>query len=178
MLRLFFSIWPDEAVRTGLVTVLDQLPRDCGRFIPEHKLHITLVFLGSIETSQADCIIAGARHISLKPITLTLDHTGWWRQSQVIWLAPRELPEELKDLSCRLKTLAAQCGVTTDSRHFHPHITLARKVHKRPLLPETVPPVHWPVKDYCLASSVTDPKGPRYEIVWTSATGVHIPDHK
>lgn len=167
MSRLFFALWPDEAARAGMASVMDQLPGDCGRFVTHRNLHITVVFLGSVTEKQEQCVLTGARHIAMSPVTLTLDTLGWWQRPQVIWLASQKIPDDLVILADKLKTLAGQCGIKTDERPFSPHATLARKVRKQLILPE-ITPVIWQVRGFCLVRSDTRSEGASYQVIWNS----------
>ena len=167
MSRLFFALWPDDAARAGMVSVMDRLPGGCGRFVTRQNLHITLVFLGFVTEEQEHCVLAGARHIDVSSVTLTLDALGWWQRPQVIWLGAQRVPDTLVVLADKLKALAGQCGIKTDARPFSPHATLARKVRKRVVLPE-IAPVNWEVRDFCLVRSDTRAAGASYQVIWSS----------
>ena len=167
MSRLFFAIWPDAGARAGMASVMDRLPSDCGRFVMQRNLHITLVFLGFVTEEQEHCVLTGARNITLSPVTLTLDTLGWWQRPQVIWLAPHKIPDALVILADMLRTLAEQCGIKTDERPFAPHATLARKVRNRVALPE-ISPITWEVSDFCLVRSDTRAEGACYQVIWSS----------
>lgn len=148
-------------------SVMDQLPDDCGRFVAHRNLHITLVFLGSVTEKQGQCVLTGARHIDVMPVTLTLDTLGWWQRPQVIWLGAQMVPDALVVLADKLRAVAGECGIKTDARPFSPHATLTRKVRKRPVLPE-IAPVTWEVRDFCLVRSDTRAEGASYQQIWTS----------
>ena len=167
MSRLFFALWPDDAARAGMVSVMDRLPGDCGRFVAHRNLHITLVFLGSVTKEQEQCVLTGARNINVTPVTLTLDALGWWQRPQVIWLAPQKVPDALVILADQLKAVAVQCGIKTDERPFSTHATLVRKARKRVVLPE-IAPINWQVRDFCLVRSDTRAEGASYQVIWSS----------
>ena len=150
-----------------MVSVMDKLPGDCGRFVVHENLHITLVFLGPVSGKQEQCVLSGVTSIKLQPVTMTLDTLGWWPRPQVVWLAPRNAPDALVVLADNLRSVAGKCGIKTDDRPYIPHATLARKVKKRVHLDE-FPPVQWEVRDYCLVRSDTRASGPSYEVIWTS----------
>jgi 2'-5' RNA ligase len=51
--RLFFALWPDDAVRARLTGVVDSLRRTVsGKWVKPDNLHITLAFLGDIESER------------------------------------------------------------------------------------------------------------------------------
>jgi 2'-5' RNA ligase len=167
MARLFFALWPDTDTRHSLLKIRDTLPSDCGRLVATDNLHITLVFLGEVSTEKAECVINRVRHIRIKPATLFLDHIGWWKKTQVAWLAPTHIPGEIPILAAELAAAATQCTIKLDQRPYRPHVTLARGVRRNPRL-SAVSPVQWPVRGYSLVQSQTCPAGSRYEEIWSS----------
>lgn len=51
--RLFFALWPDDLGRADLARAIHEAARSCGgRPVPEHNLHATLVFLGSVAVNR------------------------------------------------------------------------------------------------------------------------------
>ncbi|MGH8121012.1 MAG: RNA 2',3'-cyclic phosphodiesterase [Gammaproteobacteria bacterium] len=167
MARLFFALWPGDAVRAGMTAVMDRLPDRCGRLVKPGNLHITLLFLGPISKAQEQCVLTGARDIRISPQTLILDTLGWWQRPQIIWLSSESNPGPLAELVDKLRSVAGRCEIKTDERNFAPHATLVRKAKKRVVLPE-IAPVTWQVRDYCLVRADTRPEGARYEVIWTS----------
>ena len=163
--RLFFALWPEEPVRERL----DNLRREAvgdgpGRPVARDKLHLTLCFLGGVDAGTAVCLEQAAGRVAVPPFTLTFDSLGHWARPQVLWLGAGETPEELSELVRQLRRAQADCGLKPEGRPFQAHLTLARKVRRRPSLPE-VAPVHWPVSDFALVASETLPEGARYEVV-------------
>ena len=47
--RLFFALWPDEALRQQLAVYPPMLKGCGGRLVVQDNLHITLAFLGSVD---------------------------------------------------------------------------------------------------------------------------------
>lgn len=167
MARLFFALWPDPETRDSLLKIRDTLPADCGRLISANNLHITLVFLGEVNTEKAECVMNRARQLSIKPVTLILDHIGWWKKTQVVWLAPAHIPEEIPIFAAELAAASTRCAVRLDQRPYQPHVTLARGVIRKPVL-HSVIPVQWPVRGVSLIQSQTIPGGSSYKEIWSS----------
>jgi len=168
MSRLFFALWPDETVSGKITSICDRLPPGCGRKVQSGNVHITLVFLGDIDETSLGCLLAGVETVPMEPFTLVLDRPGWWRKSQVLWIAPATVPETLQALYEQLASLASGCGIATERRPYSPHMTLARKVFRKPRLPE-FEPVIWDVRQFSLMRAETLPSGARYEPVWRSS---------
>jgi 2'-5' RNA ligase len=52
-IRVFFAIWPKEAVWRQLCDLSEKLELVCGgRRTRAESIHLTLIFLGEMETSQ------------------------------------------------------------------------------------------------------------------------------
>lgn len=162
--RLFFAVWPPAAVQKEIVTYRETLPGLQGRRMADGNLHVTLVFLGQVNASQRAEIEMMAASLSAEPFTLMLDCCGYWPRSGVFWLAPAALPEALRGLQTALAAGAQRCGVKTDSRDYRPHLSLYRDVRRGP---ETLPPpaIRWPVSDFTLVRSDTDPAGVHYTVL-------------
>ncbi len=116
MARLFFALWPDTETRHSLLKIRDTLPADNGRLVIANNLHITLVFLGDVSTEKAECVTDRVRQLRIKPVTLILDRIGWWKKTQVLWLAPAHIPEEVPIFAAELATASTQCAIKLDQR--------------------------------------------------------------
>lgn len=167
MARLFFALWPDTETRNSLLKIIDILPADCGRLVSANNLHITLVFLGDVSTEKAECVMDRVRQLRIKPVTLILDHIGWWKKTQVVWLAPAHIPEEVPVFAAELAAAATQCAIRLDQHPYRLHVTLARGIRQKPVLP-SVAPVRWLVRGFSLIQSQALPAGSRYEEIWSS----------
>ena len=167
MTRLFFALWPDVEIRHSLLKIRDTLPSDCGRLVPSNNLHITLVFLGEISTAKTEYMLESAGQLRIKPVTLILDHIGWWKKTQVAWLAPSHIPGEIPKIATELAAAAKQRAIKLDQRPYRPHVTLARGVRREPCL-SAFAPVQWPVRGFSLIQSQTLQAGTRYKEIWSS----------
>jgi 2'-5' RNA ligase len=170
--RLFFALWPDEAVRRQLAGYKPLLRGCGGRPVAPGNLHITLAFLGSVDAATRRCMEQAADTISLPPFTLLLNELGFWRRPQVVWLGTDVPPEPLLSLAAALKQAMLACALEPDARPFQAHLTLMRKARRAP---EGEPPagITWPVSDFALVVSETRPEGVRYEVVrrWDLSSG-------
>lgn len=165
--RLFFALWPDENVRSGLVNVAHQADRlHQGRLIKPANLHLTLAFLGNVVDSKMGCVQQMAASISFQPFSLSLQTPGFFKQAQVLWLglhASQEVPAELVALASQLSRGAESCGIEMDKRALTPHITLLRKV--KIFHDFSVEPLNWSASDFCLVSSTSTASGVDYKVI-------------
>ena len=162
--RLFFALWPDEHIRTQLLSVVATPDAGAGRWVEGFHLHLTLVFLGNVDTRMQECVRQAASGIEGRRFDLVLDVLGLWRHSHILWLGPSQTPSELLSLVDVLHAGLANCGFTPEARAYHPHVTLARKLRKN-LAGTAVAPICWPVDRFVLVESSQAGGGVKYEIV-------------
>jgi 2'-5' RNA ligase len=160
--RLFFALWPSDALRQELKRHCKHLLRHGGgRPVAVENLHITLAFLGAVTAEQRACVEQAAAAIQLPRFTLVFDHAGHWPRPRVLWIAPREQPQAVVSLASALSTGSRGCGLVLDSRPFRAHLTLMRKVAKPPQ-ELTLTPLTWEVDHFVLVRSQTHPEGVQY----------------
>lgn len=164
--RLFFALWPDEALRQKLHVLGGQLlGSHRGRRIPPENLHLTLAFLGSADTERQACLERLAPTIRVLPFTLTLDQAEFWPRKGILWAgatAPPDLLALVQEINRGLRT----CGLAPAPRPYQVHLTMARNVHGLRLDRErAIAPMVWKVSRYALVASQTLPDGVRYEIL-------------
>jgi 2'-5' RNA ligase len=161
--RLFFALWPDDAVRARLEELAMQAAGGNGRAVAAQNQHITVVYIGPAAAEMRDCLCAQVDAIRCPPFELRLDQLGYWSRPRVVWLASSETPAALailyRDLSERLRS----CGYQPETRPFRPHATLVRKARRKPGMTMSEPVV-WAVDRLCLVESLTEPAGVRYEV--------------
>ncbi len=170
MKRLFFALWPDHETRERLYAVSKMLPEKYGRRVPRDNLHITLVFLGSIDAQQCRAVQQAASGISSRSFSLQLDRAGKWPRAKVFWLTATTIPEELTSLVTELNKSANDCGIKVESRPYSPHVTLARKA-KGPVPRLDLKPFEWTIKSFALVQSNTLQDGAVYEVIQSWVLG-------
>jgi len=164
--RYFFALWPDAVTRDRLVNICALLRRGDGKLVMRENLHLTLAFLGSQDAAMIDKLRRGAAMIQSPAFTLQLDQSGWWRKPQVAWLGALSPPRALLDLVTALTSLQMAEGIHTDNRPYLAHLTIARKVTKKPG-EFAFDPVTWPVSSFSLVQSRTLSTGAEYEVLET-----------
>ncbi len=163
--RLFFALWPDADTRSRLAALIDdRLASTGGRRVPEENLHITLAFLGDVDTQRQRCVERVAAALNGSRFTLSFNRLGHWRRPKVLWAGACQCPAALQVLNESLQQGLRECGFQPDERPFAPHLTLMRKVRKRPNLP-TIDAVEWTVTGFCLVVSRFVPGGVEYDVI-------------
>jgi 2'-5' RNA ligase len=166
--RLFFALLPDGELRARLAAelrpVLAGLP---GRAVSAERLHITLLFLGTLESRQQACVEAAAARVHAAPFTLVLDRIDYWRHAGVLWLGPRP-SAALDALHLAIAAAIAGCAIPLETRPYRPHLTLMRGLRRPPApLPLAPAAVRWEARDWALMEST--PAGYRMLGSWPLA---------
>jgi 2'-5' RNA ligase len=160
--RLFFALWPDDDTRSALARLArSRLGTGRGRPVPAENLHLTLVFIGSVDGDYRACAEHAAEGLSAQSFTLEFVRTGYWPRPRVLWSAPHRTPDALAELASTLSNALIRCGHEPESRPFNAHITLARKV-RGPVGEIAHAPIRWPVGEFYLVESETLPRGACY----------------
>jgi 2'-5' RNA ligase len=142
-----------------------------ARWLPPHKLHLTLVFLGQTESSDVQRIAAvaadvAARHQVFEAVTGNGGGRLHAERGGVCWLRLEEGGHETSQLALDLDE---QLGSAIyDATHPpHPHLTLARGIDRATLddVRSTARglKLSWRVDRIVLFRSYTDPGGSIYE---------------
>jgi RNA 2',3'-cyclic 3'-phosphodiesterase len=163
--RLFFALWPDDALRESLEHELPALVRDIsGKAQRPDQWHVTLEFLGSVPADRQSAVRAAPERVAVEAFEVNFDAVDHWRRPQVYCLAATETPPALARLVTELRAALWAQGFVPESRDYRPHVTLARKVRAAMPAPLATP-IRWPADRFALVRSVTEPAGSRYEPV-------------
>ncbi|MCW8962501.1 MAG: RNA 2',3'-cyclic phosphodiesterase [Gammaproteobacteria bacterium] len=160
--RLFFALWPDEAMRHRLDEIAAEYRPEKSRAIPVSNLHATLIFLGGQLQESVSSIEDAASSVNGQVFTLSLQQLQVWRRPQVLSLCPEQVPEELTAVHNHLQGALLDIGVSMDERSYRPHVTLARKVRHPIDISQLPSPVEWPVNGFSLIESVSTDQGVQY----------------
>ncbi|RMH11862.1 MAG: RNA 2',3'-cyclic phosphodiesterase [Gammaproteobacteria bacterium] len=170
--RLFFALYPDAEARQALYeNVKDSLPEKQGRFVPVENLHMTLVFVGSCNDSDLECLQSCLpEDLSFSRFRIHLDHLGYWKRPKILWAGCSEVPDTLSKLVETLRDqIRNRCNLPIESRDYQPHVTLMRKVmpEKGNILKKTpIESVYWSITDIHLMESVSGPEGVQYRSIY------------
>jgi len=125
-------------------------------------MHITLAFLGELMPSQLRAVEACCQPLP-DSFVLTLDRIGFWHKSGIVWAGTRAPDPGFIKFTEALRHKLRRTGFQIDRRMFVPHLTLLRKVHKRPRI--LLPAMEWSIEEYQLANSDLSLRGSCYSIL-------------
>lgn len=168
-LRVFFALWPSEVERQALVvTTADAIGQVDGQPVRAANLHVTLAFLGSVPgRGIADLIGVGGQG-GYPRVGLDFSRLEYWAKPRVLVAMPVDCSTECLEIVDRLWTRLETLGFTRESRPWHPHMTLVRKVRRPPpenlrVSPRTATPGEPAPWGLALVESTTHPSGARYK---------------
>lgn len=163
--RLFLALWPEPGLQRDLYRLACSLAAGSqGRPVAEANVHLTLAFVGSVDSTQQACLEALLERVAAPAFSLPLDRLHFWRRSGVLCVAPAQPPEPLVSLQVALGEGVAACGLELDPRPFRPHVTLLRKARRFPREAELVPLV-WKAATVALVASNTHASGVEYQVL-------------
>ena len=152
--RLFFALWPDDAVRAALARLARSLHQECGgRMIPARNIHLTLVFLGNVATGRVPDLHALAATIVAPPTDLTIDEVDYWRRNRIAWAGAAKCPGTLRTLVAQLTHALLTAGFHCEDREYAPHITLLRDARRSPAV-KAAGGIAWRACDFVLMQSL------------------------
>jgi 2'-5' RNA ligase len=136
-LRIFCAVDLPEDVRVRVAAHISRLREAAAAsslkisWERAEKLHLTLKFLGELETERVAALTRAAESAAerVEKFTLTLAETGAFPASgnpRVLWLGLRDETNRLAALHERLEEECVRENFPREARPFHPHITLAR----------------------------------------------------
>ena len=163
--RVFFALWPEEDLRDAVGAAISGLPRLRGRPVARSNWHITLKFLGEIDQRMLAAATAAADAVAAEPFELMLDHFGHFPRAGVVFLGASAVPRAAVTLVTALDNRLEQAGFAARRRPWQPHLTLWRKVRRRPELSDPAAPIRWPVGAFALVRSERTTGGAEYTLI-------------
>jgi RNA 2',3'-cyclic 3'-phosphodiesterase len=138
MTRTFLALELPETIKAVLRRRIERLARALPdvRFVDVAGLHVTLAFLGELDSAQLAAATEAAEEAASAhaPITLRLARLGTFgsaRSPRVLWVGLAGEVAQLGALQSTLADALAARGFPREARPFAPHLTLARI--KKPL---------------------------------------------
>jgi RNA 2',3'-cyclic 3'-phosphodiesterase len=149
--RLFLALWPDTAVRTGLVALQSRWAWPAGAAVtPAERLHVTLHFIGAVARERLPELEAGLA-VPCPPFELSFGAPALWPHGLAV-LLPAAPPPALPALHERLAGALQALALPVEARAFKPHVTFARRAGGA-TRPPAAPALRWPVAGYALVES-------------------------
>ena len=146
------------------------LTNSCFRLVPEESLHLTLIFIGSINDNDLLKINQVCKNIvsSFSPIEIEFNRITYGpniHSPRLIW-AEGKISEELNQLHRILenKLIAQGINIKVANRLFKPHITLARLRTKPSSLLKIEEKINqsFVIDSISIMQSELDSQGPKY----------------
>lgn len=150
--RLFLALWPEESdqlkMESSTRAALQSL-HPPTRPVPAGNLHVTLVFIGSVEEGRMALLRSLAERVSLQAcaaqlgesagaqrtaaVQLVFERIAYWKKADVLCALTDETSKSAQAttaaaLADRLRSGLLDDGFAVDLKPFRPHVTLARKV--------------------------------------------------
>ena len=131
--RVFAAIDISDEARQRIAAYVDDLKRKMGnnavKFESIDKLHITLKFLGDIDTNTLNRLTSAVRFIAgrYSPFTLEVAGTGVFPNAakpRILWLGINA--EELSSIVNDINNACEPLGFEPDKRDYQPHLTIGR----------------------------------------------------
>lgn len=126
MIRLFVALSLPHDLQVRLSGLRGQVPG--ARWVPPENMHITLRFIGEVGTAAAEDIHGELERIDTDPPDIRLSGVGHFEsrgQVRALW-AGVERNEELLRLQAKVEKACQRAGLVSETRRYHPHVTLAR----------------------------------------------------
>jgi 2'-5' RNA ligase len=168
--RLFFALWPDDAVRSSLARYAAAAHAVAGgRTMRADAVHLTLAFLGDTPVARLPALVDAASRVVARPFTLVLDLAASWKHNRIVWVGASTVPAALTLMVAELRSAIAAAGFRFDPKPFVVHATLIRNAAPSGPLPDLAP-IEWQGDGFVLVRSTLGARGSRYEVVgeWRS----------
>jgi 2'-5' RNA ligase len=126
MHRLFVAIRPPAAIRNALLGLMEGVRG--ARWQDDEQLHLTLRFIGEVDSRVADDAAAALGSVRQPPFSITLDGVGQFGsrgRANALWAGVRP-HDALAHLHRKVDQALVRAGLEPERRAYLPHITLAR----------------------------------------------------
>jgi 2'-5' RNA ligase len=165
--RLFIAIDLPDTIKERLAPLCAGVPG--AKWVQRAQLHLTLRFIGEVETAQFQTIKTALQAVEGAPFTIALRGVGQFppkRAARVLWVGV-DAPPALMQLQ---REIEAALDFPPEERPFSAHITLARLKTPAPApVVQRYLAAHAafqteaiPVNEFILYSSVLSPQGAHY----------------
>jgi 2'-5' RNA ligase len=125
--RLFVGLELPATCKTALFELDPHLPG--LRWLPKEQLHLTLSFLGEVETSVEDRLRQALSEVRVPSFFLPLRSVGVFNSRShpsVVWVGVGKGHPHLFALHRRIQDAVLSVGLEANLKPFHPHVTVGR----------------------------------------------------
>lgn len=131
-MRLFIAIDFNKEVKDNLENIIKELKKSSiqGNFVDCNNLHLTLSFLGELESDKLvqEAMDEAVKKANVEELIISLKGLGKFkgREGDILW-AGIEQNKNLYHLQNYLTQELKTSGFHVEDREYKPHLTLARK---------------------------------------------------
>jgi RNA 2',3'-cyclic 3'-phosphodiesterase len=134
--RLFVALEIPADVRDEFAALISELraadssfSKSRARWVRPENLHVTLKFIGHVDASKVDPIRAALAEVRFEaPVEMQFRGLGFFpsaKRPRVFW-AGMEASPNLALLAAEIDTRLKKLGISSETKEFAPHLTLAR----------------------------------------------------
>ena len=126
MVRLFVALALPEAVKAELAGLVGGIPG--AKWLPPANYHMTLRFIGEIQSWQAQDVDHALAAIRARPFEISLHGLGTFEKAgrlQALWVGI-ERSAVLTHLQNKVENALQRADIAPERKRFAPHVTLAR----------------------------------------------------
>ena len=126
MVRLFVALSLPEELRVRLAALGGGI--EGARWVPAENLHVTLRFIGEVQESAGEDLVAALDGVRSGPVRVSLGgagHFGTRDKALSLWIGV-EKTAEIVALHEKIDRALVRAGLPPDGRKYAPHVTLAR----------------------------------------------------
>lgn len=126
MVRLFVALALPAALKAQLAMLAGGIPG--ARWVAPENYHLTLRFIGEVESWRAEEVDEALANIRARPFALSLHGLGTFEKAgriSALWVGV-ERTEGLSFLQAKVETALQRIGLEPERKRFAPHVTLAR----------------------------------------------------
>ena len=135
-MRFFVALEIPSGVRENLAALIDELraadassSKNKGRWVRPENLHVTLKFIGNVDSGKLDAIRASLAEVRAgRSVEFHFRGLGFFpneKRPRVLW-AGLEASPNLATLAADIDARLEKVGIPRETREFSPHLTLAR----------------------------------------------------
>ena len=132
-IRAFIAIPLDPKIQHSIERMQDHLKKSNNdiKWVKPENIHITLKFLGDIDTKQINSIkqiLSNCTH-NTRPFKVELSQLGAFPnidRPRTLWVGLKDSKQRLNQISMSLEKTLGKIGFQTDQKPFSSHITIGR----------------------------------------------------
>ncbi len=127
MFRIFVALVPPATIRAALGALGVSLPG--VRWAPVENLHLTLRFIGEVDSERADAFASALERVRVEPFVLPVAGVGVFPSrgpAKVLWAGVGHGHTRLFQLRKQVDEALLAVDSALDVHNFHPHFTVGR----------------------------------------------------